>query len=165
MLIHRKADCLGHLPARPLCMSHVLPSVSLSSGHGPLGTSQSRPAHQGPMHIGIWAENVSNGQQVSNAMLENLGVRLVLPEPYVCYLQVVLKYGQAHHSFWTSFFSSVEWEWYEHSFLGAVLSHKWENAYQMLSTMPWTYNRPKATVDVVQSAWLLQNGVCHCGHF
>lgn len=77
MLIHRKADCLGQLLARPLCTSYVLPSVSLSPGYGALGTSQSRPAHQEPVHIAIWAENVSDGQQVSNAMLENLGVRLV----------------------------------------------------------------------------------------
>lgn len=90
MLIHGKADCLGQWPARPLCMSHVLPAVSLSSGHDLFGISQPRLAHWEPVHIGIWAENMSNGQQVSNAMLENLGVRLVRLEPQLCCLQGVL---------------------------------------------------------------------------
>lgn len=38
---------------------------------------RARPAHLGPAHIGTWAEKVSNGQQVSKAMLEHLGVRLI----------------------------------------------------------------------------------------
>lgn len=111
MWIHRRADRLGQLPARPPYMSRVLPSISWSSGRDPFGTLQPRPAHLGacaPWQQGTkcvkWPPCVKFGNQAG------LSLNPSFATCKLCYL------GQAHHFLSLSFFM------YKVGMIGILLS-------------------------------------------